>query len=86
MNKDDIKQIAKIPEKDVLEFLLRNVNLTHKEKQVFELYIINDYTEEECAEKLDKSVNTIKNWKKAMYDKIIKVWEKDTIVNLLLNN
>lgn len=86
MTVSDIKKICQIPEKDLLYFLLNQINLSSKERTVIELCFIEEYTEEQSAERLDRSVNTIKDWKKSAINKINKVWSQNRIIEILLNN
>ncbi len=84
MTKDQIRKIFNIPERDLLCFLLSKINLTEKEKEVVENYYAKGYTEEETAEIMDMSKNGVQKIKKKAYDKIVKVWQNDRIIKILL--
>lgn len=85
MTREQIRKIFNIPEKDLLCFLLSKINLTEKEKEVVDNYFTKGYTEEQTAEIMEMSKNGVQNIKKRAYDKIVRVWENDRIINILLN-
>jgi len=84
MTREQIRKIFNIPEKDLLCFLLSKINLTEKEKEVVDNYFTKGYTEEQTAEIMEMSKNGVQNIKKRAYDKIVRVWENDRIIKILL--
>ena len=84
MTREQIRKIFNIPEKDLLCFLLSKINLTEKEKEVVDNYFTKGYTEEQTAEIMNLSVTGMKNIKKRAYEKIVKSWENDRIIRILL--
>ena len=84
MTKEQLRKIFNIPERDLLCFLLAKVNLTEKEKEVVDNYFAKGYTEEQTAEIMEMSKNGVQNIKKKAYNKIVKVWENDRIIKILL--
>lgn len=85
MTKEQLKSIFSIPERDLLQFLLNKVNLTEKELKIIDNCLIKGYTEEDTAEIMEMSRNGVQKIKKKAYDKLIKVWQNERIIKLLLD-
>ena len=84
MTREQLKYVFNIPERDLLEFLLRKVNLTDCEKEVIQNCLVKGYTEEHTAEIMQMSRNGIQKIKKKALEKIEKVWNKDRIIEMIL--
>lgn len=76
MDKKAIRWILRQADKRKVKEMLSLVNLSHMEKKIIKLVEIKRYTEEEVAEKLEVSRNTIQNYKKSAFDKINKIWSE----------
>lgn len=85
MTKEQLKSIFSIPERDLLQFLLNKVNLTEKELKIIDNCLVKGYTEEYTAEIMEMSRNGVQKIKKKAYDKLIKVWQNERIIKLLLD-
>lgn len=85
MTKEQLKAIFSIPERDLLQFLLNKVNLTEKELKIIDNCLVKGYTEEYTAEIMEMSRNGVQKIKKKAYDKLIKVWQNERIIKLLLD-
>lgn len=86
MTNEQIKMVFKIPERDLLDFILNRINLTNKQKQALDLYYRQGYTEEECAEMMNISRNGFQNIKKSAREMLDKAWANDRLINILINN
>jgi predicted DNA-binding protein (UPF0251 family) len=84
MTKEQLKTIFSIPERDLLQFLLNKVNLTEKELKIIDNCLVKGYTEEYTAEIMEMSRNGVQKIKKKAFDKLIKVWDNDRVIHLIL--
>lgn len=86
MTNEQIKMVFKIPERDLLDFILNRINLTNKQKQALDLYYRQGYTEEECAEIMNISRNGFQNIKKSAREMLDKAWANDRLINILIKD
>ena len=86
MTNEQIRMVFKIPEKDVLDFILNRVNLTNRQRTALELYYREGNTEEQCAEIMKISRNGFQNIKKDANKILMKAWQNDRLVMLLLKD
>jgi len=84
MTNEEIRRVFKIPEKDLLDFILNRINLTNKQREVLDLYYRQGYTEEECAEIMNISRNGFQILKKNAKEILDKAWSSDRLINLLI--
>lgn len=74
MERKQAADFLKLPYKELVDLALSAVNLTAKERKVLDLRYLQGYTQEETAEILDASVNSVQNWEKAALVKCADVW------------
>lgn len=83
MNKDDIMKILKCPYKPIVDLAIELVNLTAKEKEIIINVYLNGYSEEETAEILEISRNTVSNRKRKALDKMSKAWKNSDLIEMI---
>lgn len=84
MTIEEAKAIIHNPHKQfVLYALIYYVNLNDNELNTLVLRHMRGITQEECAELLNRSVNTIKRWEKNALNKCAAAWDKNKKLNNL---
>lgn len=85
LDKQTVIQALKCPSKPLLDYALSYVNLTRFESICINLCIIQDITELEAADEINKSRDFVAKHKKQGIERIQKAWEHCPVVELLIN-
>lgn len=84
MTAEDVKTVLHCAYKPLVLAALSYVNLTDKEFDTLVLRHMRGHTQEEVAEEMDRSVNTIQNWERAALDKCLKAWKRMAYIRELI--
>lgn len=85
MSRDEVKFVIQIPYKPLVLFALTYfVNLKDRELNVLVCRYMRGMTQEEAAEELNRSVNTIQLWEYSALDKCAKAWENNEFIQELI--
>lgn len=85
MDKDTVVKALKSPYKPMLDYAMTYVSLSDKERICIEECIIKDYTEEETAEKIEKSRDYVAKYKASGLAKIQKAWQYCPLIKVLID-
>lgn len=80
MIKKDVKRVLNCPSKSFLQLCLELVNLKEREIKVVELTDLKGFTNEETAEFMNLSVDTISRCRRSAHEKMLKTWSKNDII------
>ncbi len=84
MTHDEVVSIIEYPSKQLAEYALSLVNLKDHEMNLLVLRYMRGLTQEETAEKLNRSKNTIQVWEKAAINKCSKAWNGLEMISEML--
>lgn len=84
MTDEQVKSILTYPEKVLVLVAISYVNLKDREQDVLILRYMRGHTQEEVAEELDRSVNTIQAWEHSAIDKCKVAWKRITLIKEML--
>ena len=76
MTDKEIRSVLTHPEKVLVLVAISYVNLKDREQDVLILRYMRGHTQEEVAEELDRSVNTIQAWEHTAIDKCKVAWKR----------
>lgn len=85
MTSDDAKRVLRCPYKPLALLALTYVNLTDRELNTLVLRHMRGLTQEETAEALDRSKNTIQTWESEGLDRCAKAWSGLAMIEEILN-
>lgn len=85
MNKEEVKTVLEFCNRDVVELLLRTVNLKEKEYLAIKNVDMLGKTKEETAEVMNCSIKSIYNYRQKAFIKIAKALKDNEIVKMILN-
>lgn len=86
MNRKDIYKILKYPCKQTVINCLNLVNLKDKELKAIELVDIKGFSELKASELMGCSVNTVKNYRKRAFEKMLIAWEYEAMIMEILES
>ena len=84
MNRTDIRRFLNYPDIGLVAHALKRANLNRRELQTIGLREWSCLTIEQAAEKLDRSVGTVKNDYSAGMDKLDQCWDGLTWIDTIL--
>lgn len=71
---DSVKAILHLPASDLVDIAISKANLTSKEAEAIRLCYRLDYTQEEAAEIMDRSRNSVYSWLRSGMEKLETAW------------
>lgn len=84
MTDEQVKSILTYPEKILVLVAISYVNLKDREQNVLILRYMRGHTQEEVAEELDRSVNTVQTWERSAIDKCKIAWKHLELIKEIL--
>lgn len=84
MTDEQVKSILTYPEKILVLVAISFVNLKDREQDVLILRYMRGHTQEEVAEELDRSVNTIQTWEHIAIEKCALAWKRLEFIKEML--
>lgn len=81
------KQVAikalRTPYKPILDYALTYVSLSDKERSCVELCLVRGNTEEETADRLQRSRDFVAKHKKRGFEKVCQAWSKTELCDII---
>lgn len=84
MNHDEVVSIIEYPSKQLAMYALSLVNLKDHEMNTLVLRYMRGMTQEETAEQMERSKNTIQNWEKSAIGKCSRAWKGLEMISEML--
>lgn len=84
MTDEQVKSVLTHPEKVLVLVAISYVNLKDREQDVLILRYMRGHTQEEVAEELDRSVNTIQTWEHAAIEKCRVAWRRLELIKEMI--
>lgn len=69
-----VVQLLRIPDKDLVDYMISLANLDRRENSAIDLCGRKAYTQEEAAEKIDRSTDAVQKWYRSGMRKLRTAW------------
>lgn len=85
MLKDDVERFLRYPERELVEFAINRANLSSREAKAIRLCGMQDMTQAEAGELLDRDWKTIQRWYSSGIKKLQACWSSSEWILKLIN-